>query len=41
MMAKDYDRNKRVALKQNPSMTKLLLDPKNVEDSNNAVKLFK
>lgn len=31
-MAKDYDKQKRAALKQNPNSSKLLMDPKNISD---------
>lgn len=36
-MAKDFDRNKRVALKQNPMSAKLLLDPAIVPDYNEVI----
>ena len=38
-MAKDYDRNKRIALKQNPMSAKLLLDPATVDDYQEVVEI--
>ena len=38
-MAKDYDRNKRIALKQNPMSAKLLLDPATIDDYEEVVEI--
>ena len=38
-MAKDYDRNKRIALKQNPMSAKLLLDPATVDEYHEVVEI--
>mmetsp|Transcript_20354 Transcript_20354/g.31088 ORF Transcript_20354/g.31088 Transcript_20354/m.31088 type:complete len:101 (+) Transcript_20354:108-410(+) len=38
-MKKDYDRHKRVALKQNPMNAKLLLDPNNIDEFKDALQM--
>ena len=38
-MVKDYDRNKRIALKQNPMSGKLLLDPATIDDYEEVVEI--